>query len=110
MGMHISNRYSAVGSIMQKQKMHACTPKAYAARKCATSAVTKASTRTSKKRYQKDMEGKRENDSSTRAWYIIYQAYTTINKNYERVTEDDTHEIPKLYALKREKKSEGSFY
>ena len=92
--MHISNTYSAVGSIMQKRKMHACTPKLYSVRKCATSAVTKASTRTSKKRYQKDMEGKRENDSSTRAWYVTYQVYTTINKNYERVTEGITHEIP----------------
>ena len=50
------------------------------------------------------MEGKREKESSTRAWYLTYQVYTTINKNYERVTEAGTHEIPKLYALKREKK------
>ena len=41
-----------------------------------------------------------KNDSSTEAWYITYQANTTIKKNYERVTEANTHEIPKLYALK----------
>ena len=109
MGMHISNTYSTVASTMKARKMHVCTPKVYALRKCPTSAVTKASTRTSKKRYQKDMEGKRENHSSTRAWYITYQIYTTINKNYERVTEADTHEIPKLYALKRAKKERGIF-
>ena len=56
------------------------------------------------------MGTKKKNDSSTRAWYVTYQVYTTINKNYERVTEADTHEIPELYVLKREKKSEGSFY
>ena len=105
MGMHISNMYSTVASTMKARKMDLCTPKVYAVRKCAMSAVMKASTRTLKKRYQKDMEGKRENDSSTRAWYVTYQLYTTINKNYKRVTEADTHEIPKLYALKRDKKA-----
>ena len=87
MVMHFSHTYSTVASTMKARKMHVCTPKVYAVRKCATSAVTKASTRTSKKRYQKDMEEKRENDSSTRAWYITYQVYTTINKNYGRVTQ-----------------------
>ena len=42
---------------------------------------------------------------TTRAWYITYQANTTINKNYKRVTEGITHEIPKLYALKTEKRT-----
>ena len=103
-------KYRTVASTIKQRKMHGCTPKVYSVRKCATSDVTKASTRTSKKRYQKDMEGKRENDSSTRAWYVTYQVYTTINKNYERVTKADTHKIPKLHVMKREKKSEGSFY
>ena len=55
------------------------------------------------------MGAKMNNDSSTRAWYITYQIYTTINKNYERVTEADAHEIPELHVLKREKKERGLF-
>ena len=78
--------------------------KVYAIRKSSTSAVNTAFTRTSTCDYQKDMGTKKKNDSSTRAWYVTYQVYTTINKNYERVTEDDTHEIPKLHVLKGEKK------
>ena len=52
---------------------------------------------------------KEKNDLSTRAWYITYQAYTTINKNYERVTEADTHKIPELYVIKTEIKERGLF-
>ena len=51
------------------------------------------------------MGTKNKNDLSTRAWYIKYQAYTTTNKNYKRVTEANTHEIQKLYALKIEKRA-----
>ena len=52
------------------------------------------------------MEGKREND------FFVYNIprLTAMNKNYERVIEANTHEIPKLYTIKTEKKSKGSFY
>ena len=63
---------------MKAQKVHVCMTKMYAVKKCATSDVTKASTRTSKKRYQKDVEGKRGNYFSVEAEYIEYQ----INKIY----------------------------
>ena len=63
--------------------------------KCPTSAVTKASTRTSKKRYQKDMEGKKDNNSSKKSWYFKYQGYIAINNIYKRVTKASTHEAPK---------------
>ena len=60
----------------------------------------------SKRTYQKGMEGKREND------FFVYNIprLTAMNKNYERVIEANTHEIPKLYTIKTEKKSKGSFY
>ena len=45
--------------------------------------------------YQKYMEGTRENGFSTKAWYIKYQVYTTINNNYERITNASMHEVPK---------------
>ena len=64
----------------------------------------------SKKRYQQDMERKREHDSSTKDWYIKYQVCTTINKIYKRVTKSSTHEVPKYYVLKEKKKEQGSFY
>ena len=48
-----------------------------------------------KKIPKRHMEGKRENDSSTKAWYIKCEVYTTINKIYERVTNGSTHEIRK---------------
>ena len=57
MGMYISNKYSTVASAMKAQKIHTCTPKMYDVSKFATSAVTKASTRTSNKIYQTNMEG-----------------------------------------------------
>ena len=41
------------------------------------------------------MEEKRDNDSSKKAWYVKYQAYTTINIIYKRVTKASTHEVPK---------------
>ena len=55
------------------------------------------------------MEGKRKNDPSTKAWYITYQAYTTINKIYERVTEADTRKIPELHVIQTEIKERGLF-
>ena len=100
--MPICNTYSSVDNTMKEQKIHVCTPKVHSVRKCATSADTKASTETPIKGYWKDMEEKRKNDPSTKAWYIKYQTYKTINKNYKRITEDDTHKIQKLYAWKTE--------
>ena len=82
-----------------------CTP----SKKDSTSAVTTAFTRTSTCEYQKGMGTKKKNDSSTRAWYITYQAYTTINKIYKRVTEADTRNIPELYVIKTEIKEQGLF-
>ena len=84
--------------MVKEHKMNTCTPNVYSIRESSTSAVTTAFTRTSTCEYQKGMGTKKKNDSSTRAWFIIYQAYTIINKNYERVTEADTHKIRKLYA------------
>ena len=55
------------------------------------------------------MGTKKRNESFTIAWYITYKDYTTINKNYKRVTEADTHEISKLYLLKTETKKQGLF-
>ena len=62
--MHIYNTYLSVASTMKAQKLHVCTPKLYAVRNCATSAVTKASTRTSKKDIPKIYGGGREDDFS----------------------------------------------
>ena len=56
------------------------------------------------------MSTNNKNDLSTKPWFIKYQVYTTINKNYKRVTEADTHEIPILHAIETEKESKGSFY
>ena len=75
--------------------MHVCTPKPYDIKKFPMSAVTKVSTMTSIKKYQKNMEGKRENDSSMKGWYIKCEVYTTINKIYERVTKVSTNGIRK---------------
>ena len=55
------------------------------------------------------MEGERKNDPSTKSWYITYQAYTTINKIYKRVTEADTRKIPELHVIKTEIKEREIF-
>ena len=55
------------------------------------------------------MEGKRKSEPSMKAWYIKYQAYTTINKIYERVTEADTRKIPELHVIQTEIKEQGLF-
>ena len=72
-----SNRYSTVASTMTAQKIYACTPKMYAIRKCSMSAVTTAFTRTSKCKYQKGMGLNDKNDSSTKAWCLIYHQKCT---------------------------------
>ena len=90
---------------MKAQKIHTCRPKLYTIINCSTSAVTKAFMRTTAYKYQKGMGTKNKNDLSTRAWYIRYQGFTTINNKYKRVTEADTHKIPKLYAIKTEKRA-----
>ena len=89
-------------------KMHTCTPKGYAIWKCSMSDVTKVFTRTITHKYQKGMGTKKKKYLSTKVWYIKYQAYTAINKIYERVTEANTHQILKLYAIKQ-KKYQGIF-
>ena len=84
--------------MIKEHKMNTCTPNVYSISKSSKSSVTTAFTRTSTCEYQKGMGTKKKNDASTRAWYITYQVCTTISKNYERVTEADTHKIRELYA------------
>ena len=108
MGMHICNMYSTVASTMTAQKIYVCTPKLYVIRKISTSTVTTAFMRTSTCEYQKGLGANNKNDSSTKDWYITYQANTTINNKYGRITEANAHELPKLNALKT-KKEQGIF-
>ena len=95
--------------MIKEHKMNTCTPNVYSIRKSATSAVTAACMRTSTCEYQKCMGTKRKM-TRLRELGITYQAYTTIiNKNYERITEADTHKIHKMYARKTEIKEQGIF-
>ena len=55
------------------------------------------------------MGTKMKNDSSTRAWYIIYQIYTTIRKIYKGI-QRQTRIIFQNYVIKTEIKERGSFY
>ena len=41
--------------------------------------------------------------------YSPKKLITTISKNYEKVTEADTHGIPELYVIKTEIKEQGLF-
>ena len=66
-------------------KTYTCTLNVYSIRKSPTSAVTTAFTELKIEKYQKDMGTKMKNDSSTRAWYVIYQIYTTISKIYKGI-------------------------
>ena len=80
--------------MMKARKMHRCMPKFYAIRKYSTSDVTTVFTTMTKYKYQKYMGKKKKKYASTKAWYLKYQAYMTINKNCKRVIEADMHEIP----------------
>ena len=106
MGMHISNMYSTVASTMTAQKIISVYAK--------TVPISKVLRQLSQQLSQefqhentKKVWAQRKNGLSTRAWYIKYQAYTTINKNYKRVTETDTRGIPELYVIKTEIKEQG---
>ena len=74
--------------------MHTSMSKVYAVRKCSTSAVTTAFTRTSTKKISKRywQKAKKRLVYKSLAYKWIY---IIINKIYKRVTKPSTHEVPK---------------
>ena len=74
---------------MKMQKIHTCTPKLYTIRKFLCQLSWLLSQELRHVNTKKGMGTKKKKYLSMKAWYIIYQAYTTINKNYKRVTKAD---------------------